>query len=408
VAGERKKACRHFFCPLLIYLKKSSLLLFCKTRLTQRLLRRLAFCLLLHYSIRKQILIVIMKVTATMNQYSANPERYDIMPCRRSGKSGLILPQVSLGLWHNFGSVDSFDNAREMIRCAFDLGIFHFDLANNYGPAPGSAEENFGNIFNDDLKKHRDELIISTKAGYRMWEGPYGEWGSRKTLISSCDQSLKRMKLDYVDIFYHHRPDPETPIEESMQALDYIVRSGRALYVGLSNYSRKDAAKAIAILRELKTPCVLYQGRYNIFDRRHEDGGVFDLLDKKGVGAICFSPLAQGVLSTKYLNGVPENSRAARNHFLKKQSITPGLQAKVEQLNQIALARSQTLPQMALAWLLNRKAVASVLCGASSAQQIIECAKAPENIIFTKDEIKAIDSIARKQQEAALKLAKLR
>ena len=218
-----------------------------------------------------------------MKQYNANPNRYEVTPTRRSGKSGLVLPQVSLGLWHNFGSVDNFDNAREMIRCAFDLGVFHFDLANNYGPVPGSAEENFGRIFAADLQKHRDELIISSKAGYQMWDGPYGNWGSRKSLVASCDQSLKRMKLDYVDIFYHHRPDPATPLEESMQALDYIVRSGRALYVGLSNYATEDAAKAFEILRDLKTPGVIYQGRYNIFDRRHEDAGLFDMLDAVGV-----------------------------------------------------------------------------------------------------------------------------
>ena len=321
-----------------------------------------------------------------MKQYNADPRRYEAMPCRRSGKSGLILPQVSLGLWHNFGSVDDFGNARQMVRTAFDLGIFHFDLANNYGPEPGTAEENFGRIFAADLQKHRDELIISSKAGYRMWEGPYGEWGSRKTLISSCDQSLKRMKLDYVDIFYHHRPDPETPVEESMQALDYIVRSGRALYVGLSNYSTLDAAKAFEILRELKTPGVIYQGRFNIFDRRHEEAGMFEMLDSTGVGAICFSPLAQGTLSTKYLNGVPEGSRAARNHFLKSQSITDELQSKVVKLNELALARSQTLPQMALAWILSRKGITSVLCGASTPEQIIECAAAPANTAFSEEE----------------------
>ena len=329
-----------------------------------------------------------------MEQYNAVSGRYDIMPQRRCGRSGLILPQVSLGLWHNFGSVDSFDNAREMLCCAFDHGIFHFDLANNYGPEPGSAEENFGRIFAADLTKHRDELIISTKAGYRMWDGPFGEWGSRKSLISSCDQSLKRMKLDYVDIFYHHRPDPETPVEESMQALDYIVRSGRALYVGLSNYSTEDAAKAFEILRELKTPGVIYQGRFNIFDRRHENAGMFEMLHTTGVGAICFSPLAQGTLTTRYLNGIPAGSRATRNHFLKSESITSELQEKIFDLNKIAEARSQTLAQMALAWILSRKGVTSVLCGASSIQQIKECVKAPLNISFTKEEYEQIDAIA--------------
>ena len=330
-----------------------------------------------------------------MEQYNANPDRYNVTPFRRCGRSGLMLPQVSLGLWHNFGSVDSFENARKMLRCAFDGGIFHFDLANNYGPEPGSAEENFGRIFTADFQKHRDELIISTKAGYRMWEGPFGEWGSRKTLVSSCDQSLKRMKLDYVDIFYHHRPDPNTPVEESMQALDYIVRSGRALYVGLSNYSTEDAAKAFDILRELKTPGVIYQGRFNIFDRRHEDAGMFEMLHNTGVGAICFSPLAQGTLSTRYLNGIPAGSRATRNHFLKSESITPELQNKIFRLNEIAQSRSQTLAQMALSWILSRKGITSVLCGASSVEQIKECIKAPENISFTQEEYDLIDAISR-------------
>ena len=328
-----------------------------------------------------------------MEPYNANPERYDLMPCRRSGKSGVILPQVSLGLWHNFGSVDSYDNARAMLRRAFDLGIFHFDLANNYGPVPGSAEENFGKIFKEDFTRHRDELLLSTKAGFRMWEGPYGEWGSRKNLIASCDQSLKRMQVDYVDIFYHHRPDPETPVEESMQALDYIVRSGRALYVGISNYSTEDAAKAFAILRELKTPGVIYQGRFNMLGRHHEENGMFDMLSSTGVGAICFSPLAQGVLSTKYLKGIPADSRAARNHFLKEASLTEELLQKVQRLNAIAQSRSQTLPQMALSWILSRKGITSVLIGASSPAQIAECAKAPENPLFSEEENKAIDAI---------------
>lgn len=328
-----------------------------------------------------------------MKEYSANPDRYSLMPCRRCGRSGVILPQVSLGLWHNFGSVDSFDNARSMLRKAFDLGIFHFDLANNYGPEPGSAEENFGRIFKDDLQKHRDELLISTKAGYLMWEGPFGEWGSRKSLIASCDQSLKRMQLDYVDIFYHHRPDPETPVEESMLALDHIVRSGRALYVGISNYSTEDAAKAFAILRELKTPGVIYQGRFNMLNRDLENKGMFDMLSANGIGAICFSPLAQGILTNRYLNGVPENSRAARNHFLKTAVITPDLMQKVFQLEKIAAERSQTLAQMALAWILSRPGITSVLCGASSPAQLIECAQAPLNTAFSEDEYQKIDSL---------------
>lgn len=328
-----------------------------------------------------------------MQQYDADPIRYDLMPHRRCGNSGVILPQVSLGLWHNFGSVDSFDNARMMLRRAFDLGIFHFDLANNYGPEPGSAEENFGKIFAADFKKHRDELLLSTKAGYRMWAGPYGEWGSRKTLISSCDQSLKRMGVDYVDIFYHHRPDPETPVEESMQALDYIVRSGRALYVGLSNYSTADAEKAFAILRALKTPGVIYQGRFNMMSRNLEESGMFDMLCDNGIGAICFSPLAQGVLTSRYLNGIPENSRATRNHFLKSESITPEVRKKAAALNEIASSRSQTLAQMALAWILSRKGVTSVLCGASSPEQISECVKCTENTSFSASEYQKIDAI---------------
>lgn len=328
-----------------------------------------------------------------MSDYQAAANRYDITPRRRCGKTGVILPQVSLGLWHNFGSIDSFDNARAMLRKAFDIGIFHFDLANNYGPEPGSAEENFGKIYNLDFKRHRDELLLSTKAGYYMWEGPFGEWGSRKSLVASCDQSLKRMNVDYVDIFYHHRPDPDTPLEETMQALDFIVRSGRALYVGLSNYATEDAEKAYAILRELKTPGVIFQGKFNMMMRKHEETGMFDMLDSNGIGAICFSPLAQGVLTSKYIDGIPENSRATRNHFLKTESITPELREKVARLNEIAKERSQTLAQMALAWILSRKGVTSVLCGASSPQQIEECAKCTENIVFTAEEYQKIDDI---------------
>ena len=328
-----------------------------------------------------------------MNKYEANPDRYTLMPTRRCGRSGVILPQVSIGLWHNFGSVDSYDNARAMLRKAFDLGIFHFDLANNYGPEPGSAEENFGKIFSDDFKKHRDELLISTKAGFLMWQGPYGEWGSRKSLIASCDQSLTRMKLDYVDIFYHHRPDPDTPVEESMLALDHIVRSGRALYVGISNYSTEDAAKAFAILRELKTPGVIYQGCFNMMRRHLEDTGMFEMLSEKGIGSICFSPLAQGLLTNRYLNGIPANSRATRNHFLKESAITPELLDKISRLDKIAQARSQSLSQMALSWILSRKGVTSVLCGASSPEQIADCAKAPLNCSFTEEEYKKIDDI---------------
>ena len=315
------------------------------------------------------------------------------MQTARCGRSGLVLPEISLGLWHNFGSVDSFDNARNMLRTAFDLGIFHFDLANNYGPEPGSAEENFGKIFAADFKKYRDELIISSKAGFLMWKGPFGEWGSRKSLIASCDQSLKRMGLDYVDIFYHHRPDPDTPVEESMLALDHIVRSGRALYVGISNYNTEDALKAFTILRELKTPGVIYQGRFNMLNRDLEKAGMFDMLQQIGIGAICFSPLAQGLLSGKYLNGIPANSRAERNHFLKKEAITPDLLEKISKLNAIAKRRSQTLSQMALAWILSRNGVTSALCGASSPEQIIETAQAPMRKTFSQDEYDEIDSI---------------
>ena len=328
-----------------------------------------------------------------METYSANPTRYDLMPRRRCGKSGVILPQVSVGLWHNFGSVDSFDNAGAMLRKAFDLGIFHFDLANNYGPEPGSAEENFGKIFSRDFRKHRDELLISTKAGYLMWEGPYGEWGSRKSLIASCDQSLKRMQLDYVDIFYHHRPDPDTPVEESMMALDHIVRSGKALYVGISNYSTEDAIKAFAILRELKTPGVIYQGCFNMLNRHLEDTGMFEMLHNSGLGCICFSPLAQGILTKRYLKGIPENSRATRNHFLKTSALTPELLQKTAELEKMAKDRSQTLAQMALAWILSRKGITSVLIGASSPEQIEECAQAPQNSTFTDSEYRKIDDI---------------
>ncbi|MBR1965276.1 MAG: aldo/keto reductase [Lentisphaeria bacterium] len=328
-----------------------------------------------------------------MNTYEANTNRYEVMQTARCGRSGLVLPEISLGLWHNFGSVDSFDNARNMLRTAFDLGIFHFDLANNYGPEPGSAEENFGKIFAADFKKYRDELIISSKAGFLMWKGPFGEWGSRKSLIASCDQSLKRMGLDYVDIFYHHRPDPDTPVEESMLALDHIVRSGRALYVGISNYNTEDALKAFTILRELKTPGVIYQGRFNMLNRDLEKAGMFDMLQQIGIGAICFSPLAQGLLSGKYLNGIPANSRAERNHFLKKEAITPDLLEKISKLNAIAKRRSQTLSQMALAWILSRNGVTSALCGASSPEQIIETAQAPMRKTFSQDEYDEIDSI---------------
>ena len=303
--------------------------------------------------------------------YLPNESRYQSMRYNRSGRSGLKLPAVSLGLWHNFGGVDTFSNSRAMVLRAFDLGITHFDLANNYGPPPGSAEETFGQIMAKDLKPFRDELIISSKAGYTMWDGPYGDWGSRKYLVSSLDQSLKRMGLEYVDIFYHHRPDPETPLEETMQALDYIVRSGRALYVGISNYPAEKAREAAKILRQLGTPCLIHQPSYSMFNRWVEDG-LLDTLKEEGIGCIAFSPLAQGLLTDKYLGGgIPEGSRASKAHgFLKPANITDEKLNKVQKLNEIAQSRGQTLAQMALAWVLRHEAMTSVLIGASKVEQI--------------------------------------
>ena len=325
--------------------------------------------------------------------YSPAENRYDSMPYRRCGRSGLRLPAVSLGLWHNFGSVDVYDNCRAMARTAFDLGITHFDLANNYGPEPGSAEVTFGRILKQDLMPFRDELIISSKAGYLMWPGPYGEWGSRKNLIASCDQSLKRMGLEYVDIFYHHRPDPDTPVEESMLALDQLVRSGKALYVGISNYGPEAAKEAIAILRELKTPFVLHQIRYNMFDRTHERQGSFKLLEEQGVGGIVFSPLAQGLLTDRYLAGIPADSRASRNGFLKADSITEEVLAKIRNLNGVAKSRGQSLAEMAIAWLLNRPGVTSALIGASRPQQIRDVVAGLKNLEFSAVELGKIEMI---------------
>ena len=325
--------------------------------------------------------------------YSPAENRYDSMPYRRCGRSGLRLPAVSLGLWHNFGSVDVYDNCRAMARTAFDLGITHFDLANNYGPVPGSAEVTFGRILKQDLMPFRDELIISSKAGYLMWPGPYGEWGSRKNLIASCDQSLKRMGLEYVDIFYHHRPDPDTPVEESMLALDQLVRSGKALYVGISNYGPEAAKEAIAILRELKTPFVLHQIRYNMFDRTHERQGSFKLLEEQGVGGIVFSPLAQGLLTDRYLAGIPADSRASRNGFLKADSITEEVLAKIRNLNGVAKSRGQSLAEMAIAWLLNRPGVTSALIGASRPQQIRDVVAGLKNLEFSAEELGKIEMI---------------
>lgn len=325
--------------------------------------------------------------------YSPAENRYDSMPYRRCVRSGLRLPAVSLGLWHNFGSVDVYDNCRAMARTAFDLGITHFDLANNYGPEPGSAEVTFGRILKQDLMPFRDELIISSKAGYLMWPGPYGEWGSRKNLIASCDQSLKRMGLEYVDIFYHHRPDPDTPVEESMLALDQLVRSGKALYVGISNYGPEAAKEAIAILRELKTPFVLHQIRYNMFDRTHERQGSFKLLEEQGVGGIVFSPLAQGLLTDRYLAGIPADSRASRNGFLKADSITEEVLAKIRNLNGVAKSRGQSLAEMAIAWLLNRPGVTSALIGASRPQQIRDVVAGLKNLEFSAEELGKIEMI---------------
>ncbi len=315
------------------------------------------------------------------------------MQYRRCGKSGIQLPAISLGLWHNFGDVDDVKVYRKTLHTAFNNGITHFDLANNYGPPPGSAEINFGKILHTDFKNHRDELIISSKAGYLMWPGPYGEWGSKKNLVASLDQSLKRMKLDYVDIFYHHRPDPDTPLEESMMALDSIVRQGKALYAGISNYPAKKAAKAFKILKKLGTPCLIHQPRYSMLDRWVE-GGLLDELEKSGVGCIPFSPLAQGLLTNKYLKGIPRNSRAAKKHgFLKKDAITKERVEQLQKLNVIAEERGQSLAQMALAWLLKDERVTSVLVGASSSEQLLDSLKCLDNISFEKEELEKIEII---------------
>ncbi|ACE83969.1 L-glyceraldehyde 3-phosphate reductase [Cellvibrio japonicus] len=330
--------------------------------------------------------------------YAANPERYKTMQYQRCGRSGLKLPKLSLGLWQNFGAVDSQSNARHMLRRAFDLGITHFDLANNYGPHYGSAEQTFGAIYAQDFAHYRDELIISSKAGYDMWPGPYGKGGSRKYLVSSCDQSLKRTGLDYFDIFYHHCMDAETPIEESMQALDYIVRSGRALYVGISSYQPAQTREAVRILRDLGTPLLIHQPRYNLFDRWIEKG-LTDVLLDEGVGSIVFSPLAQGVLTNKYLQGIPADSRAARPEliYLNNKDITPEKIEKVNALNRIAEQRGQSLAQMAIAWTLHNPAVTSCLIGASRASQIDDSVAALNNLHFSTEELAQIDAIAASQ-----------
>ncbi len=325
--------------------------------------------------------------------YFASTSRYENMKYNRCGQSGLLLPAVSIGLWHNFGGKDDYNKMKDILLKAFDLGITHFDLANNYGPPPGSAESNFKNILSSDLGKHRDELIISTKAGYLMWDGPYGEWGSRKYLLSSLDQSLKRMGLDYVDIFYSHRPDPDTPLEETMTALHSAVQQGKALYVGISNYSAEQTTKAVKILKKLGTPCLIHQPRYNMFDRWVEEG-LLDVLEKHGVGCIPFSPLAQGLLTNRYLNGIPEDSRVAGDSiFLKKEHLDPDVMVKVKALNQHAEQRGQSLAQMALAWILSRKQVTSVLIGASSVDQLLANAATLHNLSFSRDELAYIDNI---------------
>jgi L-glyceraldehyde 3-phosphate reductase len=315
------------------------------------------------------------------------------MPYRRCGHSGLQLPAISLGLWHNFGGVDAFENMRAMLRRAFDLGITHFDLANNYGPPPGSAEENFGRALRADLGAWRDETIVSTKAGYDMWPGPYGDWGSRKYLLASLDQSLRRMGLEYVDIFYSHRPDPRTPVEETMSALDRAVRAGKALYAGISNYGPDQTARAVAELRRLGTPCLIHQMKYSMFVRKPEEG-LFDVLSAEGVGGIAFSPLAQGLLTNRYLEGIPGDSRAGKpNTFLKQTDVTPGRLAQVRALDAVARQRGQSLAQLALAWVLRQKSMASALIGASRPAQIEDCVAAAQGAEISSEELARIEEI---------------
>jgi len=327
--------------------------------------------------------------------YLANSERYHSMEYRRCGNSGLKLPAISLGLWHNFGHIDKLENARAILRTAFDHGITHFDLANNYGPPAGSAEENFGKIVKDDFIPYRNELVISTKAGWGMWPGPYGDWGSKKYLVASLDQSLKRMGLEYVDIFYHHRPDPETPLEETMSTLDLMVRQGKALYVGISSYQPAEAAKAITILKELGTPCLIHQPKYSMFDRWVENG-LLNVLEDNGVGCIPFSPLAQGMLTSKYLKGIPQDSRASShrgNGAIDEDQVSEDKINRARQLNVLAEQRGQNLAQMALAWILKDKRVTSVLIGASRTEQISDSVGCLKNYSFTSEELRKIDSI---------------
>lgn len=324
--------------------------------------------------------------------YAPDEHRYERMPYSRVGASGLSLPRVSLGLWHNFGGIDDYRNSARMLTRAFDLGVTHFDLANNYGPPPGSAEETLGKVLRDELAAHRDELIISTKAGWGMWPGPYGDFGSRKYLIASLDQSLKRMGLPYVDIFYHHRPDPDTPLEETMGALDHIVRSGKALYVGISSYQPEETRRAAAILDELGTPCLIHQPSYSIFNRWAEDG-LLDTLRELKKGCIAFSPLAQGLLTNRYLGDIPLDSRAAKEGFLKRTDVTPKRVAQIRALGELAAERGQSLAQLAIAWVLRDEVVTSALIGASKVSQIEDCVKATENTAFTAEELQKIDTI---------------
>jgi len=327
--------------------------------------------------------------------YTASPQRYQDMEYRRCGKSGLKLPALSLGLWHNFGGIDNFENARTILKLAFDSGVTHIDLANNYGPPAGSAEETFGQVFKKDFKPYRDEMVITTKAGFYMWEGPYGEWGSKKYLVSSLDQSLKRMGLDYVDIFYHHRPDPETPLEETMSALDLIVRQGKALYAGISNYSAADTEKAAKILKELGTPCIIHQAKYSMFDRWVE-GGLLDVLEANGAGCVAFSPLAQGLLSNKYIKGIPADSRAASgrgNGAIEEGRITEENVSKVIKLNDLAEKRGQNLAQMALSWILKDPRITSVILGVSKPQQLTDSLECLKNTSFDDTELQEINSI---------------
>ncbi len=326
--------------------------------------------------------------------YSANEKRYSNMQYNRSGKSGLFLPKVSLGLWHNFGTNDNYENMKDICFTAFDNGITHFDIANNYGPLPGSAEQNFGKILHEEMGAYRDEMIISTKAGYTMWEGPYGDWGSRKYLLASLDQSLKRLGIDYVDIFYHHRMDPNTPLEESMLALDQAVKSGKAIYAGISNYDTKTTERAMDILRELKCPFVINQVRYSIFDRHIEDDKLPDFAVKNGCGIMAFSPLAQGLLTDRYLNGIPDDSRAkASGRFLNESTVDSNID-KVRKLNEIAQNRGQSLAQMALSWVLKDDKITTVLIGASKASQVLDNIKCIENTDFSTQELELIDKIS--------------